>query len=152
MPCFGTPNPEDCKGCKFNDELRGWCTCPKKGSPYACSWCGQKPSGIDAAFDKPTSKLSLTATSGFDGSLDGPTVTHPAELEPTLEPASREGEQAHYPGKVQAIDLIEDQKLDFFEGNIIKYVTRYKRKNGLADLKKALTYLKRLIQREEAKQ
>lgn len=42
----------------------------------------------------------------------------------------------------------------FCVGNVIKYVSRYKKKNGLEDLKKAEWYLKRLIRTievEEAK-
>ncbi|AFH27140.1 nucleotide kinase [Clostridium phage phiZP2] len=38
--------------------------------------------------------------------------------------------------------------MDFLEGNIIKYVTRYKHKNGIEDLKKAKQYIERLIERE----
>lgn len=34
---------------------------------------------------------------------------------------------------------------EFYVGNILKYVTRYKEKNGLNDLKKARVYLDRLI-------
>lgn len=40
---------------------------------------------------------------------------------------------------------IADNKLDFFEGNVIKYVTRHKKKNKLEDLKKAKTYLEYMI-------
>lgn len=45
----------------------------------------------------------------------------------------------------EAIKVIEAHKLDFIEGNIIKYLLRYKDKNGLEDLKKAQWYLDRLI-------
>jgi len=34
------------------------------------------------------------------------------------------------------------------EGNIVKYVTRHKAKNGKEDLEKALYYLQMLIDRE----
>jgi hypothetical protein len=51
----------------------------------------------------------------------------------------------HYTGKVQPIDLIEAQDLDFHEGSIVKYVSRWKKKNGIEDLKKAKWYLERLI-------
>lgn len=40
----------------------------------------------------------------------------------------------------------------FMVGNIIKYVIRYHSKNGVEDLRKARTYLDRLIQSEEGKQ
>ena len=46
------------------------------------------------------------------------------------------------------IDFCEIYKLDFIEGNIIKYIVRYKRKDGLQDLEKAKNYLERLIERE----
>lgn len=39
-----------------------------------------------------------------------------------------------------------------YESNIIKYILRHREKNGLEDLKKARTYLDRLIAQEEAKQ
>jgi len=38
--------------------------------------------------------------------------------------------------------------MDYLEGNIIKYVTRYKFKGGVDDLRKAEWYLKRLMCRE----
>ena len=48
-------------------------------------------------------------------------------------------------GKIEVWDFIKDQNLDFFAGNIIKYICRYKDKNGLEDLKKAQVYLEKLI-------
>ena len=41
--------------------------------------------------------------------------------------------------------------MSFLEGNIIKYVTRYKKKNGMEDLKKAQWYLNKLIETYEVK-
>jgi len=60
----------------------------------------------------------------------------------------------HYKSSIQPIDFIDANNLDFYEGNIVKYVTRWKHKNVLEDLNKALWYLKRLVnnverQREE---
>lgn len=49
-------------------------------------------------------------------------------------------------GNIEVIDYILDQDMDFLEGNIIKYVSRYKFKNGLEDLNKAKWYLERLIE------
>ena len=39
--------------------------------------------------------------------------------------------------------------MDFAEGNIVKYITRYKFKNGVEDLKKAKWYLEYLIEQNE---
>lgn len=50
---------------------------------------------------------------------------------------------------IQPIDYILANELDFCEGNIVKYVTRWKHKNGLEDLRKARHYLDFLIEHEE---
>ena len=53
----------------------------------------------------------------------------------------------HYQkGNIEVIDFILDQNFNYLEGNIIKYVSRYKDKNGLEDLNKAQWYLNRLTQ------
>ena len=52
---------------------------------------------------------------------------------------------------IQPIDYILANELDFCEGNIVKYITRWKYKNGLEDLKKARHYLDFLIEAVEEK-
>ena len=53
---------------------------------------------------------------------------------------------AHYAEKViSPIEYIVANKMGFIEGNIIKYVSRYKEKNGVEDLKKARWYIDSLI-------
>ena len=47
--------------------------------------------------------------------------------------------------KIQPIDFLEQNNIPFIEGNIIKYVLRYKDKNGMEDLLKAKSYLDKLI-------
>lgn len=42
--------------------------------------------------------------------------------------------------KIEPIELIEAFRLDFIQGNIVKYVSRYRNKNGIEDLRKALDY------------
>jgi len=39
--------------------------------------------------------------------------------------------------------------LNFCEGNVLKYLARWRRKNGLEDLQKCKNYLNRLIQQVE---
>lgn len=57
----------------------------------------------------------------------------------------------HYTtGKYEVIDIMEDKLTkDGFEGylvgNVIKYITRYRHKNGVEDLKKAQWYLNKLV-------
>ena len=55
---------------------------------------------------------------------------------------------AHYGGAdnvYEAINVIEAYDMGFLDGNVLKYLLRYKKKNGLEDLKKAKWYLERLI-------
>jgi len=46
---------------------------------------------------------------------------------------------------IQMWDYALSQNLGFFEGNIIKYVSRWRQKGGVQDLHKAMTYLQRLM-------
>ena len=58
----------------------------------------------------------------------------------------------HYVGLgITPLEYITANELDFLEGNIIKYVTRYPHKGGVNDLLKARTYLEKLIEREVGK-
>jgi len=47
-------------------------------------------------------------------------------------------------------ELIQNE-FNFCEGNVIKYISRYKRKNGIEDLKKAKQYIDFLIKKEVEK-
>ena len=55
----------------------------------------------------------------------------------------------HYLKNIQPWDYILANNLGFLEGNIIKYITRYKDKGGTVDLHKARHYLDKLIEQEE---
>jgi hypothetical protein len=57
---------------------------------------------------------------------------------------------AHYTqGSMEVIEAIEGLRLNYHQGNIIKYVSRYNMKGGIQDLQKARWYLDRLILIEE---
>lgn len=54
---------------------------------------------------------------------------------------------SHYQkGSIQPWDIIDAWGLDFYEGNVIKYLLRWKHKDGVEDLKKARHYLDKLIE------
>ena len=54
---------------------------------------------------------------------------------------------AHYAVKaIQPWDFIIANNLGYLEGNIVKYVSRWKDKGGVQDLKKAQHYLQKLIE------
>ena len=50
----------------------------------------------------------------------------------------------YYQKGIETTDYIVSHSMNYLEGNIIKYVTRYKDKGGLEDLNKAEWYLTRL--------
>lgn len=49
---------------------------------------------------------------------------------------------------IQPVEYIHANKIGYFEGNVIKYVTRWRAKNGVADLEKAKHYIDLLIELE----
>ena len=58
----------------------------------------------------------------------------------------------HYnKGNIEVWDFIADQDLDFFEGNIVKYICRWKTKNGMKDLLKVKEYIEKYIEINESK-
>ena len=59
---------------------------------------------------------------------------------------------SHYNQGIETIEYIESWSMNFNTGNVIKYVTRAGYKNDqLEDLKKAMWYLQREIDRIENK-
>jgi hypothetical protein len=59
----------------------------------------------------------------------------------------------HYKDKeIQPWDYIYANNLCYFTGNCVKYVSRWKDKGGVDDLKKARHYLDKLIELEEGKE
>lgn len=57
----------------------------------------------------------------------------------------------HY-GDTRLMDLLIDKQVPFAEGNIMKYVFRWREKDGLKDLYKSRDYLNAIIASEELKQ
>lgn len=52
----------------------------------------------------------------------------------------------HYDGNVyEPLKIIDHYGLDFYEGNVLKYLLRWRKKDGVKDLEKAEDYLSRLI-------
>lgn len=59
---------------------------------------------------------------------------------------------SHYKDlKIQPIEYIHANNIPFPEGSVIKYVTRWRSKNGLKDLQKAKHFIELLIELESKK-
>tara|TARA_B100001939_G_scaffold44596_1_gene34398 strand:+ start:192 stop:419 length:228 start_codon:yes stop_codon:yes gene_type:complete len=55
----------------------------------------------------------------------------------------------HYAKKeIEPIDYIIANSLTYCEGNVVKYITRWRDKGGLEDLKKAKQYIDFIIEKE----
>ena len=106
----------------------------------------------DMARDMHDALTRQQALSGGAAVLDasirsGQPLTVDDDEEP--EPARKRG---YYDGKtgMQPFDVVDEFGLDFYEGNVVKYIVRWRKKNGVDDLRKARTYIEALIKRAEA--
>ncbi len=68
----------------------------------------------------------------------------------SADPYIQKTDPPHYQkGQIQVWDFIADQKLDYFKGNVVKYVCRAGSKSGeseLDDLMKAKVYVEKAIE------
>ena len=56
-------------------------------------------------------------------------------------PQDRQIGGSHYKNyKIQPYEFISKNDLSFLQGNVIKYICRYKNKNGIEDLQKIIHY------------
>jgi hypothetical protein len=70
----------------------------------------------------------------------------------TTNPLHKQVAGDHYKDlPIQPVQFIHANGIGFFEGNVIKYVTRWRAKGGVSDLEKAKHYIEMLIQLEAAK-
>ena len=80
-----------------------------------------------------------------------PVVTEQAETEQSETEHDAVQHPKHYcKGGIECLDVIKavlgDKYEGFLAGNVIKYIFRYRDKNGVEDCKKAAFYLEKLIQ------
>lgn len=104
-------------------------------------------SSIDAA----TPQEWDNARKSMYGEYAGPDAAFkPREVNPFMNDDDPVNKPPHYQGKYECIDVIEDRLnitayQGYLEGNVWKYLYRYRNKNGVTDLRKAQWYLERLI-------
>jgi hypothetical protein len=48
--------------------------------------------------------------------------------------------------KIQPVEYIHENGLDYLQGNVIKYISRHKAKNGAFDVRKAIHYCELILQ------
>jgi hypothetical protein len=67
-------------------------------------------------------------------------MTTKEDLERIFPSSRQEGGDHYQKHKIQPYEFITKNNLSYFQGNVIKYVVRYKDKNGIEDLKKIIHY------------
>jgi hypothetical protein len=72
--------------------------------------------------------------------------------ESLLRANARQEGGAHYKQfQIEPWDAIIDWNLGYLDGNAVKYLSRWRHKNGIEDLKKARHYIDKLLEVEQAK-
>ena len=77
------------------------------------------------------------------------TVLYAKELQKMADDKATEKQVggSHYKNlEIQPVDYIYQNKLDFLEGNIIKYVTRHRQKGQSKDIRKVIHYAELILQ------
>jgi hypothetical protein len=115
------------------------CYCVKRpglcGDPDYCTICPIDP-------DEPKTLVFTYEDGAYD--------SYPAwqQVIPTAKDTQVGG--SHYAkNSIQPIDYIIENNLGWCEANAVKYLTRWKAKNGVEDLRKAKHYIELLIERVE---
>lgn len=71
------------------------------------------------------------------------------EVGEKLDALRRQEGGTHYRSyAIQPVEYIVANDIGFLAGNVIKYVTRYKDKNGAEDIRKAMHYLQLILEFE----
>jgi hypothetical protein len=92
----------------------------------------------------PDNPIAMPAHYGYEVLTE-----YEAGMEDPGDVLSRQVGGTHYKRAHQPWEIIEEWGLDYWAGNVVKYILRYKFKNGVEDLEKARHYLDYLIKKEQ---
>lgn len=66
-----------------------------------------------------------------------------------MNPLEMQVNGSHYKDMpIQPVEYIHANAMGYLEGNVVKYISRWRKKGGMADLEKARHYIDLLIQLE----
>jgi len=75
--------------------------------------------------------------------------THDEMIRQSVRGGGRQVGGNHYIDfKIMPIEYISKNKLDFLEGNIVKYISRHRNKNGAEDIRKIIHYAELILELE----
>ena len=84
-----------------------------------------------------------------EGDKRGSAVPHQHEAAPSRANDHQIGGSHYKQFKYETWDVIIDWDLGYLDGNAVKYLSRWRHKNGIEDLKKARHYIDKLIETEQ---
>lgn len=84
--------------------------------------------------------------------FDGQAWVQDAPPTPTSALDVQEGGNHYKLLGIQPVEYIEKNQLDYFQGNVVKYITRHKAKNGAEDVKKAAHYCQLILELQYGKE
>lgn len=108
-----------------------------------------KSMGGDSSQDWRTRDKIISAISDYVGMCMDLAHEQGIAIASTSPASSTQVGGSHYQLPIQPWDYIAANKLGFFDGNVVKYVTRWPEKGGVQDLEKARHYLDKLIEIEK---
>ena len=124
-----------------------------------CPMCGGKVYGVLAIGSHPKSFVQCR-NCGWSTDPDVRNIpetpetpeTHETQNVPDSVPDAVHSPQ-HYTGKIECVEYLRDKLSQeeftgFCMGNVLKYTSRWRKKDGVQDLKKALVYLQWAIENE----
>lgn len=85
----------------------------------------------------------------FDNMQKGKPMTETTKQPENKDAMDKQVGGNHYQLPIQPIEYILANGLGYCEANVVKYVSRWRNKGGIQDLKKAIHYLEMLIEQEE---
>ena len=117
-----------------------------------CPKCGQivTSSHLRPGLDDWLCPECATAWPVLTADRTGRAVEWPQPIDKALASQRQEGGNHYKAMKIQPFEYIHANGIPFAEGSVIKYVTRWRAKNGIEDLKKARHFLDLLIEAEQA--
>lgn len=142
-----------CRNCIHLDYDSGFCTCTSPCVGYnkfvkfegrrilSCEGCINKRLDDGCYLSEPTSCINNSKYESItEAEMKGLRIK-------TLKPSEDQIGGQHYKNlAIQPSEYIQKNKLTWCEGNVIKYVTRHKFKNGKEDIEKAIHYLNLLLE------
>lgn len=118
-----------------------------------CKFCGGTNGGhyvtcVDHPSQAKAATIKITEADPLAVVKQGGPSTAAEAAEAALALDRQEGGDHYKDMPIQPAQYIHANALGYFEGNVVKYVSRWRKKNGVEDLKKARHYIDLLLDLE----